>query len=464
MDSLDQHAATSLPLAVGIAGLVIWVIIARRELRGASAAFSFLYIALSARLLVNFFHQFTTRSVFAGQSITSLLTVAIIVIGALMFWKSTFRYRQYAWVFAFSAVLLFSGIYNGEAAGTINALLRETLFLVICGLVIRLQTVGGGIDIGRLLSIFTVPLFYQVASLGLRVTTNTEADGSISYIGGYVHEGVFSVAMLAGLCLAVLAPNITWRRQTTYVVIFLVSIFFANYRTAIVAALPIVFAHFALGSGRGIRSDSMTALRSLVSISAIVLGAILVIALSQRLADFGTVIGGIGDLIKPPEAFDSAQRDLLSGRVVLWNTYIFATLDGDLAHMLVGYGPDAWENTFALYAHNVFVSYIYEVGFLGLAFYCALVLSFMWVALRITDRRRWLVAACHLGFIVLSTGTMTTIVIEGVIQYAIICGFTVAFYHRSRSAIGERSEPVRMTTIGNFGEAETRLEAGAVAS
>ena len=90
----------------------------------------------------------------------------------------------------------------------------------------------------------------------------------------------------------------------------------------------------------------------------------------ERFADLGTTLDKGASLIKPAEHFTTEDKRLFSGRIYLWSQYIEAFLDGDIVNILVGFGPDAWVGRFTTYAHNTFISYLYEFGLFGLAGTC----------------------------------------------------------------------------------------------
>lgn len=418
-------------MPIAILGLAVlgWLLITVRALSGQPLTMKFLYLALSIRYMANFFHAHTAFTLTAGQSINSLIGLAIVGFGLMLSRNHLLRYRAFLPVYLFIGIMIFSSIYNGGSPGLLNAVLRQAMFLVLVISFIRVldSAPHDGSFPHRLLSIFTIPLLLQLASIILDIRNQFEADGSESYIGGYVHEGVFSALLLCGLSITVLSRGLPWRRATLYAAIFFTAIIFANYRTALLAALPLMAGHLLIGSGQGFKADMAMLVRILVGVVTVVIAILLFSFLAQRLVDIATAASDIGSLFTAPELYSSSDRELFSGRVFIWSDYVFRTITGNLSNILIGFGPDAWEGTFTIYAHNVYVSYIYEFGFLGLAVYVLLNLSFFWMALTTRHSRRWAVVACHLGYFILSIGTMPTVTIEGVFLYATICGYTVYY-------------------------------------
>lgn len=421
-----------LPLPMIGIGMAVWLVVTFKALSGQPLTLKFLYLALSVRFMANFFHTYTayTTSGIAGQSINSIIGLIIIGFGLILSRNHLIRYKAFLPVFLFIGVMLFSSVYNGGSPGLMNALLRQALFIVLVISYVRVldSAPHDGSFPPRLLSIFAAPLVMQFMSIifGIR-NTLIETDGSQSYIGGYIHEGVFSVLLLCGLSITVLSRGMPWRRATLYATIFFTAIVFANYRTALLAALPLMAGHLLIGSGQGFKADLAVVVRILVGITTVVVGILLFTFLAQRLTDIATATQDITSLFKPPELYDTQNRKLFSGRVLIWSDYVFTTISGSMSNILIGFGPDAWEGTFAKYAHNVYVSYIYEFGFIGLGVHLLVTLSFFWMAISTKHSRRWAVVACHLGYGILSIGTMPTVTIEGVILYATICGYTVYY-------------------------------------
>jgi hypothetical protein len=419
-----------MPLPILMAAAVIWVFLTIRAVRGQNIYFRFLYVSFSLRYLFNFFHQFTTVRIYMGQSLNSLLTVTIVFVGLLITWRYLIRYKALFPIYLFMFVLTFSGVWNGEIDGLINTFLRFSLCLSIILVVVRILDDKQYDDKlpGQLATIFFIPLGMQLLSFVMGLSTNAEGDGNVSYVGGYIHEGVFAGVLLTGCALAAIVGGISWRQRTLYLAILLIGLVICNYRTAILAALPIVFAHLVFSGAKGFRIDIAGWVRLVATVAAIGAGLLLIAFLSSRLADVGTVLGGLGDLLKPPSSYGVGDRELLSGRAFIWSEYVFRTIQADLGHFLFGFGPDSWVGNFELYAHNVYISYIYEIGFVGVAFYIFMVFSFIGLALSTPHPLRGAIVSCHIAFILFSFGTMPTYNIEGVMLYGVICGYTL--YHK----------------------------------
>jgi hypothetical protein len=282
--------------------------------------------------------------------------------------------------------------------------------------------------LGLLLWAFAPPLVYQALSIGLGVSKAGEADGSVSFIGGYNHEAAFSIVLVTCFAVASLAPRLNPMLRLLLLFICLAGVFAANYRTSLIAVAPIAFGYFVFGAARSAGRGRRLAV-SLFGLAAMVgVAAAANIALSERLKDLAVAAAETDDLIRPTEEFTIADQKLLSGRLYIWNKYLEEYAGADDKHLLIGFGPDAWVETFGVYAHNTIISYLYEFGLFGAALIVLVWIGMIARASRIRDwpLRGQLVCA-HFGFILLNMATMPFWQVEGLILYGVLCGYTICF-------------------------------------
>jgi len=177
----------------------------------------------------------------------------------------------------------------------------------------------------------------------------------------------------------------------------------------------------------------------------IVLGAVLLVATAtvslgaiaerDRFADIGFAISRGTSLIKPPGTFSTEERRTMSGRPAIWSQYLYAWYDGSPVRKMIGFGPETWGKAFRLYAHNTLVSTLYEIGVMGV--FATLFLWGWMLALALMARGSpiLVLAAAHLGFFILNMATMPMWMIEGMIYYGLLCGYTVYAYQRRRRPV-----------------------------
>ena len=423
-----------MPLPFLLAGTGIWIALVWYLLPRLRGPAGLLFMVLSARYMVTFYHEYTTNPILGGQSLNSFVTLGVAVVCLFYSRHDLIRYRAILPVYGMIAALLVSGLLNMEFAGTVNALIRQGLFL---GLMILVATAidaepNDGSVSRIMLAAFVVPLCYQLMSVVFRLGKASESDGSVSYMGGYVHESVFSIMLLTALVVIALSGGLTWKRRTVYMALIFTALFFANYRTSVIAAAPILLMHIIFGSANNARAGLANYVRAGAFLFAIIFGAFMTVLLSQRMADLGTLLTSGGGLIKPPSAFGTEDRSLLSGRILIWSDYLYTTLRSDVSNLVFGFGPDSWQQVFSIYAHNVYISYVYEIGFVGTALYLYMLAHFLWLALAARPDKRWHLVGIHLCYGILCLGTMPTFSIEGVLFYAVICGYTLYYYLAER--------------------------------
>ncbi|WP_457094485.1 O-antigen ligase family protein, partial [Microvirga sp. P5_D2] len=235
-----------------------------------------------------------------------------------------------------------------------------------------------------------------------------------------------SIMMLTFLyCSCLLEPDRP-RLATMCMIAALVALLLANYRTSLLAALPIIAATIFFGAIRRISPQG----RPFAGIMVVCLAGLVLVyvsqsALQQRFTDLSVVLSSSAELLKPPEYYTDAESDLLSARAIIWSRYITAYLHGSITNLAFGFGPDSWERAFTLYAHNTFVSTLYETGVSGLA---AMVLLFA-LSFRLVMRTSWsrrpLILGAYLGFLALNLATMPFWQIEGMVLLALTLAYTL---------------------------------------
>jgi len=303
-----------------------------------------------------------------------------------------------------------------------------------------------------------LPILLQICSIVLNVPKAGEADGSVSYIGGYNHEQLFSMILAGCFVVASFATQIRRWVKVAVSMVSLVGIAIANYRTTILGMAPLVVAQLLSGVPAAMKASQ----RPFVRTAMIMFGVIGLVAVGTadptRFADIGTVVSKGTSIIKPPETFSSDDRRVLSGRPYIWSNYIYAYEKGKPIQKVFGFGPDSWSTLFDFYAHNTLVSYLYELGVLGVAAILLLWGTMLAVAWRVQRTLRAQVLAAHASFFLLNMATMPHWQIEGNILYGLICGYTLAKARARRSVA--RGVPGRWTP-GELGPSSVGVPAPA---
>lgn len=424
---------SALVLSASIAHVVL---IARLAVRARDRNLAFLLFALGLRFLMGAFPDITNPPLAAGVSLIALSSLAVCVVGLVVIEKRLLALRAMLPLYVFLFFVLVSGLANGSVGGTINVMTKFLYLIVIqIALMAALDRLGPARVFGTLLWVFALPLGLQAASIALGLDAAALAPKqnaeiaelvdvqSINFTGPYGHESGFSMILLSMLlCLAF------WRTRSGLVfwgmqAICLLGILFANYRTTMLAVLPILLAVMLARYAGALlgRQRPFAVLLAFCVVTGAAAAAIGSSDLASRFSDLTAI--ELEAFSQRPTMLTDAERDLMSGRIYIWSQYLTAYRDANIAHQLLGFGGESWRGNFRLYAHNTFVSFLYEFGAIGLAaflFYWGVNISGC-LAARDGGTRAVLLAA-YLGFTTMNLATMPMWQIEGLIFLGLLNG------------------------------------------
>lgn len=435
-----------LPVSLGLAVLMLWgLTLVMRRVPDWNTRF--LMLAIMVRYLMSALPQFTNMRILPGISFNAFGSITIIAIGLLLLPTRRFLTKAILPVYLVIIVVALSGALNHLVIDSVDTILKWMYFGVLFLLLLVAAERHGSSRLARILvPSFLPPLVFQAASIALGVAKAAEADGSVSYIGGYHHEFGMSTALLGLLFVVSLARFTTPVVKPGLVLAASAGIVLANYRTALLSAAPLAASALTAQSIRAFTPRQ----RALVTLLIVPVAALLVVfvasSFAERMADIGTLASNWQQLLKPPSGFTVEQRQLFSGRLYIWSGYISTYLTGNQVNLLFGRGPDSWEDFFDLYAHNTVVSYLFEFGIFGVIALLTVWGYFLSRALMVRGEFRVELLAGHLSFLILNMSTMPHWLIEGNIFYAMVCGFTIDAYRRTvatREAPRGRTTPVR---------------------
>lgn len=410
-------------LAAGATAALALVFIVARGVRDLSARF--LLLALTMRYLVSAFHHITYEPLVGGLSIVALASALVFVIGIALLSPRRLMLKALAPIYALMAAIGVSAAINpASGTGLADVIVKWGYFLVI---LLHAREAAAKLGVGKVSAIllwgFAAPLAFQALSLGLGVSKATEADGSVSYIGGYNHEAAFSIIGLTALMLAGFASVLRgW--SMPIVLIAAASILLANYRTVLIAATPFLLCWLLSAVTSRVARRDRPLVGAIAATAALAVGVGGVIVMQDRFADFAALWGR--ELPAAPTAFTDAERDLFSSRLYLWSQYLDGYARGAELQWIFGQGPEAWTGRFATYAHNTAISTLYEYGFAGLLCLIWLWASGLVMSARVPDRTAaWRLIGAHASIILLNMSTMGQWLVEGLILYALVYGYTM---------------------------------------
>lgn len=390
-----------------------------------------LLLGLWTRNALQAFPDDVSSPMFAGFSLVALASIATAIAFVTVADHQLLRLRALLPLYAILAIVLISGIINRTLIGVVNDFVKWAYFLGVAMLTYRaIMLYGTDRTMRALLCTMATPALLLVASVVTGNAKATELDGSISYIGGYYHESMFSTILFA---LLAVVSFITWRWRwfSLFMLVFAVGgIFLTNYRTTIIATLPVVAVLLA--------TMVLNAIRPKYRAPLIIIAAILVIeaiplaldSLPDRYAEVSNVLEDASVFGKIPLEFTWEERIMFSGRVYLWAEYLYSYDRGTLLQHIIGYGPGEYVGRFRHNAHNTFISYLWEYGALGLIAILVFSIHNIVLVWRVSDMiTRWRLLGFNAGIVILSLASMPLWTIEGLIIYAIAIGYTWSRLH-----------------------------------
>jgi hypothetical protein len=424
-----EEQVPSFPIYVTVpvwGAILLLVFIQVRRLRDSCA--TFLLLATWFRYGIATFHQYTYPPVVLGLSLIALTSIIVVAVGLVVVGGRNLLIRKLIPIYGVMLVVLISAIANERWIEAVNATFKW-LYLIVFALAAysAMQRLGADRIFRSLAVIFAGPIGLQWLSVpwGLKTTAQ---DGSSFFIGGFQHQQSISIIFLTFLFVTCFSPSLSVIASYGRLVIVVVGVALANYRTSLLAAaLPASSLVVSRLAGKFVPKQRSIAYVLLGLVTVFVFIGVATLA-RERFADLGTTLDKGASLIKPPEHFTTEDKRLFSGRLYLWSQYIDAYFGGDIINILVGFGPDSWVGRFTTYAHNTFISYLYEFGLFGLAALLWILISNFLTAVRVRDNGRLILISWHIGFIVLNSATMGIWTLEGAILYALLLSQTWYLY------------------------------------
>jgi hypothetical protein len=408
----------------------------------------FLIFIVWLRYMMQVFPDLTHPPDYAGFSLNALASLAVCGVGLFVVSHRLRVIGRMPVILTLMGVIVLSGILNGAYAGTAETLLKWGYFFIVAlCLYDCIQRDGDARILGPLLWAFAPPLLLQAASVALGIGKASEADGSVSFIGGFSHEAAFSIVLVTCFAAASFAPRMNAMMRIGLLTACAIGIFAANYRTSLIALAPLAIGFFTFCTARSFTSRQRLFVGAATLVGAIGVTVLAAWVLRERMADIAMAAGDDA-LFKPPGEFNQTERALFSGRIYLWSSYLHAYFAANDLQILFGFGPDSWVSVFSTYAHNTVISYLYEFGLFGATLIMAVWIGMLLRARRISDP--WLrgqMIFAHIGFIVLNFATMPHWQLEGLILYGLLCGYTIALTSRVRVPKGYVANVIALPSL-----------------
>lgn len=427
MNDASGAFGPSFGLAVLVPTTVVLLAILLVAARGVqSVTGRFVMASLWLRYMMGAYHAYTFKPIAAGFSLNALASIAIVGIGGLVIRKQHLALAVLMPLYLLITLALLSGALNHDPAGALNSVVKYAYFGVILVATFEaLRQEDRERFMSRLIWVFAPLLLFQWLSVALHLPKGSELGDGLVWIGGYNHEAAFSVALLTGFTVACLAFRLHPLVRLFFLFATISGVFLADYRTAILAMLPLAFATFWIGISQYVKSDQRRPVSVVVLMLCLIGAAVVAIAYQHRFADLATFLSDPGSLIKDPRSFTQMDRQIMSGRALIWSEYLSAYADGTPLNHLFGFGPESWAKAFDVYPHNTLISILYELGALGVGAMLLLWTTMMAQALRARRHEQPILIAAHASFILLNFATMPFWQVEGLALYAVLSGYTL---------------------------------------
>lgn len=425
MEEFEEVFAPSMPLGISvptILALAVLAVYAAWRLRSAPA--TLVIAAVWLRYATSIFHEFTFGRSPVGISWNALVSTAVVVAGMFILKPRFLTLKMLIPIYAVVLVGLVSAIVNNMYGNLIVTTTKTGYLLVVTLCTFEALVRHGEKFFTWLMVAFVPPFVLQMVSFLIGQTKSGEIDGSISYVGGYNHEGSISIVLATALMLACIVRSMPLWVRTTAIVGGVIGISLADYRTTIVAFVPFMLVCFLVGPLRQLSAPYRAMTLVLFGGVALVTVAVSADGIGERYGELAEIPDIPGYIVRDPNQFNREQQQLLSGRAYLWSKYIDAWRKGPPHYELIGAGPEARIVTKDRYPHNTLVSALYEYGLIGLLAYTVLLISPMVYALRAAPGDRARIIAAHVSFFLLNMATMPLWQIEGNILYGLLCGYT----------------------------------------
>lgn len=420
--------------------LFVSLVLAAR--RAGSIAGAFVVVALWLRYIAGAYHLYMFKPLAGGLSGNALLSIAVTGFGLLFVVRpANLAIKWLLPVYALVVLALLSAALNGDAAGGINAAVKYAYMIVIMIAVFQALRVDPEARFLSWAMVSFLPLLvFQALSLALNLPKGSEDGDGLVWIGGYNHEAAFSVALMTGFLVGCFARSAPRMVRVAFLAATFCAILLAGYRTTILAFAPLALAVFLSGMTMSVRRDQRAPMAVTAVVAGVLIVAVAALFYSEKFADLAAFLSDPAGMIKPPRDFDLLERQVMSGRPLIWSSYIYAWADGTPLQHLIGFGPESWEGLFKVYPHNTLVATLYELGWLGVT---AMILLWtaMFVAAASARGDRFKLLAAHFAFFVLNMATMPFWQVEGLALYGLLCGYTI---HAARAATRPRPDLRRL--------------------
>ncbi len=399
-----------------------------------SLALKIVFWVVLIRLILASLHEVTFSSVIAGQSLISLFSLFFVSITGfyLAYIKyPVFRSKSLLSVKLFILVLAISGMLSSILPALVEVIKWVLMINVIYLIYISSNTDGLNVTIKALVLAYIYPVILLILSIAFGEVKASEADGSRSYIGGFSHEASFSVVIYTTTALLLMYASIvnySLARRMTLFVVMIFALLLVNYRTTFLAGAASFIVYYLcvwLRSGKNFQAIS-------VLLVVVFLGALPFLSMgvsgtwSDRFSEIPLFFEQLDKLLVPYDYYYDEDGKFFSGRLMIWNQYLVTWYEAGLKEHLIGFGPGGWKDIFSVYAHNTFVSILFELGAVGFIISAAVFTSSLYIILKCSNPAlNTTIFPFFVGFLVLNLATMPLWQIEGMLLLGLMLSLSM---------------------------------------
>src|SRR5262245_33610493 len=297
----------------------------------------YVLFALCFRYLASAHHDVTFEASPIGLSYNALGSCAVFLLGLVLIRARHLLLVQLLPFYAVTSVVVLSALANHTIGSSVDVVVKFGYLIVITIAVYEsISERGEERTMSLLLWAMVTPVFFQFLSIAFGISKGTEGLGAgVSYVGGYNHEAGFSTVLATGFVIACFATGLSLWLRGGALIALLVGIYFANYRTAIVAFAPMALMQFNADVLARF-SPRVRVIIGVVLLGITAAGAIGVAwVMRDKFADLSIVFSDPGSLIKPQAEFTPDEKRLLSARPYIWAGYIDAYVNGSLKNWVL---------------------------------------------------------------------------------------------------------------------------------
>lgn len=376
---------------------------------------TFLVLLVLSRLLLDSASQYTYAELAPGITIVKLYSIGMtLLMGAYLLHRRRLELMPWG---AMAAILIAAAlvgtVLTASWGGFANVALRWIYVWLMAYLALYAAQHSSPPRIAALLLLVLLYPMANVAVMGALYGPGDLDAGQVSYQGSFGHESQLGYMCLAAIAfsfglLATVRDPLQRALLVTMMLIAHAVLFYANYRTSLVAAMA-----FWLVMLLYLFPRLSAAMRvNLLLFGGIALGVVLFRLgpeIALRMADLGTLLYDPGQYFDASTYQDESDDNLMSGRVAIINRYMYFYMQAPIELKIAGLGPESGTDLVGKYAHNEYIGTLVEQGVIGITALIGMLIAGFVIVRKAARRGDWMtrsMAGMLAGIVTMSLGTM----------------------------------------------------------